>query len=249
MKIRELLSEYYGNSGFEQFALNLKLRKTLQLIAETTPTVKFLLWVLDRKSRVNISEIYADKIVELCDLIGISDDRQLLAFDIAEINVEALIQYVDPTFDDIDFGFEVNNRWVREQINNSDIVYEPAIKWQFNDLKYQTLSLPALEKVFSRMPPVLPHIQNTRDCDDYVSVVRGYLSLKGCGNLTIGEIHLNFYDDDDNYLGISHAMNISVLDTGEVRLIEPQTNQIFLSSEMAMNLMNIKKQKAGWIAF
>lgn len=253
-KIKQFLKNYYADltnpfSPILQTSLNFKLRNELNLLSKTMPTVKWLLFVLDRRCRHYSSVVYADQIVELCSLIGIETPEELVSFDLSKIQIEELINWIDPDFSDIKKGKEVNASWIQQKIESSGFILEKSCQWQFNDRVYYTVPLNSLNFIISKSPVyLLPYQPEGRDCDDFAKMFCAFLSYKGHGNLTIGEAFYKAYNKDGKYL-FAHAVNLVIVDDNSVYLIEPQTNEKYKPGEIIFQLGGIVEQKIYWIRF
>jgi hypothetical protein len=63
------------------------------------------------------------------------------------------------------------------------------------------------------------YVAESRDCDDFVRIFRGWLSEQGMGNLTCMKVHI----DNGKVL---HALILAITSDKVVYFIEPQTGQI-----------------------
>ena len=148
---------------------------------------------------------------------------------LAEINYDKLFDLIIPTY--------VPKLNLSKMDNISDLVLKEIImdqceleddwKWHRTDREYQVMNDSDFDQYQEqKISYGFKYVPESRDCEDFKRIVRGWLSQLNLGNLTVAGCEYNAYDKD-NKLVLVHAVDLVVLktETGfETRLVEPQKN-------------------------
>ena len=110
----------------------------------------------------------------------------------------------------------------------SQTYLEPNAKWNWLDNTYKLFPESQLDKFekTAKFIANLKYVSERRDCDDYATMLRGYLSYEGYGNLTVPMIEVNQYDSS-NKIKSAHAINLVITDKHRVLGYEPQLSKTF----------------------
>ena len=99
-------------------------------------------------------------------------------------------------------------------------------KYIIADINYQLINEEDVPKILEKsMSHNLQYYSEKRDCDDFSRIIRGWLSMIGLGNLTLGTTWYKAYNKNNKYL-LYHSVVVILYKTatGEIKSLfaEPQ---------------------------
>jgi len=89
------------------------------------------------------------------------------------------------------------------------------------DDQYYTMSQSDLEMLAERCPSSkFKYVSESRDCDDFARIFRGWLSEHNLGNILCAVVHIRLET------GQKHAMMLAITNESKVWFIEPQKGDL-----------------------
>ncbi len=158
--------------------------------------------------------VHPDTVLKVCESLGCTDSDQLtqLAESMKGVNASVLRRHTQHIIDmPADFtgttSVDIRNS-ILADVNN----YGPGTTISFldGDAEYITVSRREVQAIALACPFTdMQYRKIFRDCEDFMRMVRGWLSYIGVGNLAIGGALVNAVNDRDEALpDLGHALAI-----------------------------------------
>ena len=194
MTIKEVLKSYYAPAGhtIQQSIQNKRLAADF---ANWATTDKTLNWMNKMLTKYNQTEIHPDSVVELCKIMGIVTWDQLLKYIEAvngtTFNGAALYDHLNPTIDISRFTKKTDQYEVYHILRMHGIV--PPIgndAWpRHKDQEYYLIPDDMVQEVLDKCDSdKYKYITETRDCDGFSRIIRGWTARQGIDNMLLGVV-------------------------------------------------------------
>ena len=231
MKLKEVLKEYYAPHPFpamailQQRELNKKLKADMAEWSKADPGIA----VLNNICLRCLSIFHPDAIINIAIQIKSDIWVELYAAlnNLAAINYNDLFDLIVPTYvPKLNLSpMNTISDLVLKEIIMDQCELEDDWQWHRTDDTYQVLNECDFDQYQKqKLSYGFKYVPESRDCEDFKRIVRGWLSQLNLGNLTVGGCEYNAYNKKDEIV-FAHAVDLIVIktETGfEVRLSEPQ---------------------------
>lgn len=210
MKIKEALKSYYGNP-LTQPVYNKRLKDDFNLWAQDVPGFKVLQFYIESVHKKD--PYYPENVINVCNIIGCSTIEQLQVWLAATPNADILnyIKPVNETLKLINLK-EVDRDYVSQRFPNNQI--------SMSDNKYLLVPETEIEYILNTCPAHrYDYVKESRDCEDFCRIFRGWLSEQGYGNLAIPEVWFKCYKNGET---VKYHAVVGILTEDEFYLAEPQ---------------------------
>lgn len=223
--IREMLESFYGNGSVEQQKLNQKLAVEMTAWAKISP----VLALLDKHlKRFTAKKVHPDAVVEFFSAIGVHTQTELQAFGVAaaDLNLENFHIYLFPTLPLEWFATTVSWHEIRQAIIDQVSGFDINNCGGLTDGEYKLVPKGRIPEILKRcISDKFLYTIETRDCDDFSRILRGWLSEINLGNLAIGAVKANIYQN--NIFKYGHSFIITITEELDIYFCDAQDDTIF----------------------
>ena len=235
MKLKEALSEYYATSTnpIISFLQTIQLSRQLKIDMAEWSKADPAIDIFNQVCLKTIKTFYPDAVIEIAKQLCSDEWEELYPAlqGLALINFDGLYGLIIPQLD-LPEMTKITGPELK-QILVDQCALENNMDWNFADAKYQVLPESHFDLFQEKkLAYRYTYIPESRDCDDFKRVDRGWLSMLGYGNLTVGGCEYNCYNKDGKIL-MAHAMELVVIEKEsgayETRLSEAQKNKWWLA--------------------
>lgn len=217
MKIREALAQYEPdpNNHFMTLINSVKLRKSIEDLAERLPAYSFFCWLVIRYTQ---GLMLPENIGALCNSIGIETVEQLEVW-VNAADGQGVLNIIDPVFD-VDRTKSFSSSEIEALVRSQGIL-ENVCPFGFGDAQYYFFSEDELKNALSKCPiDRLKYITDKHDCENFAEETKAWFSSHGLGDFAFARTEVNFYKNG-NVIG-AHGINLAPLRDGRVIMVEPQ---------------------------
>lgn len=183
---------------------------------------------------------------DLCDHLSLKtfEDVKGFASALSGINSAALLRAISGKIEfDASVCEKVDFDTVKSLIKAAHFELEDISEdklWDQLDLEYRMPPAQQGKELLFKCPgQLLVWLAEEQDCDDHARAARGWTSMNGLGNLTLGYCEINTYDANGGYV-MAHALCILVTRQG-VWFFEPQNNS-FHGPEFVIGVGAVKSK-------
>jgi len=223
--IKELLNGYYSTLPFpfsivHQKVLSKKLKDDMLNLAKQSPGYIVLNFFINNVRTDNqYNQFHPDVVVDVCKKFGFVEFEDLDKW----INSDRVINMGKILINTKLELTELQIIKTSELRNIIDTIPNKANDFccDYADSEYQVVPEDKIEYILNRFSGnKILYQSETRDCDDFTRIFRGWLSEQNFGNLTIGKCWYKAYNKD-NEMVLYHSV-VTIVTNKKIYCAEPQ---------------------------